>query len=51
MWDHKSLSLELENAGFKEIRECKFNDSEDVMFRYVENESRFNNAVGIECIK
>jgi len=51
MWDYKSLSVELEKAGFKDIRECKFNDSEDIMFTYVEDESRFNNAVSIDCIK
>ena len=51
MWDHKSLSLELENAGFREVRECKFNDSEDMMFKHVESEGRFINAVSIECKK
>jgi len=29
MWDNSSLSVELENAGFQEIKKCKFNDCED----------------------
>ena len=51
MWDKKSLSEELKNVGFKEIRICEFNDSEDKMFKYVEDVIRFQNAVAIECRK
>lgn len=51
MWDSKSLSEELKNAGFTNIRLCKFNDCEDIMFKYVEDDSRFENAVAIECRK
>ena len=51
MWDRKSLARELINAGFIEVRECKFNDSEDEMFKYVENPSRFEQAVALECKK
>ena len=51
MWDYHSLSYELEKAGFKNIRRCKFNDSEDEMFKYVESKGRFNNAVAIQCEK
>ena len=51
MWDSKSLSRELENVGFIEIRECKFNDSNDQMFKLVEDEGRFTNACSIECKK
>lgn len=51
MWDHKSLALELEKAGFKKVRGCKFNDSEDESFKLVESEDRFINAVAIECRK
>ena len=51
MWDHKSLAEELKNAGFTQIRECKFNDSTDDMFKFVEDASRFKNAVAIECYK
>lgn len=51
MWDSKSLSEELINAGFTQIRSCKFNDCEDEIFKYVEDINRFENAVAIECRK
>jgi SAM-dependent methyltransferase len=51
MWDSKSLPLELKNVGFSQIRVCKFNDCEDVMFKQVEDFGRFENAVAIECRK
>lgn len=51
MWDSKSLAIELANAGFVDIRECKFNDSEDDMFKHVEAEGRFENAVALESRK
>jgi ubiquinone/menaquinone biosynthesis C-methylase UbiE len=35
MWDNKSLTEELKNAGFTQIRQCKFNDSDDMMFKLV----------------
>lgn len=51
MWDSKSLSEELKNVGFIQLRDCKFNDSVDKMFKYVEDVGRFENAVAIECRK
>jgi len=51
MWDRKSLTEELKNAGFTNIRICKFNDSHDNYFKIVEQEDRFINSVSIECIK
>ena len=51
MWDKYSLTEELNIIGFREIRECKFNDSNDEMFKHVEEENRFKNAVAIECRK
>ncbi|MBS1680683.1 MAG: methyltransferase domain-containing protein [Bacteroidetes bacterium] len=51
MWDHASLTEELLQGGFSEIRKCKFNDSIDEMFKYVESEGRFQNAVALECRK
>jgi SAM-dependent methyltransferase len=51
MWDSKSLSEELKNVGFTQIRDCIFNDSKDEMFKYVEEVGRFENAVAIECRK
>lgn len=51
MWDFKSLSQELKNVGFSQIRSCKFNDSEDEMFKHVEDISRFESSVAIQCRK
>ena len=51
MWDNSSLSVELENAGFQEIKKCKFNDCEDELFNLVEDIGRFGNAVTIQCKK
>jgi len=51
MWDYLSLSNELEEAGFRNIRRCAFNDSKDPMFEHVESEGRFENALAIECQK
>lgn len=51
MWDLKSLSAELRNAGFIDIRACAFNDCEDPMFRHVEDPSRFEFAVALEARK
>jgi ubiquinone/menaquinone biosynthesis C-methylase UbiE len=51
MWDKKSLAEEFRKAGFTQIRECKFNDSEDEMFKFVEDISRFESSVAIECRK
>lgn len=51
MWDHLSLSNELKNAGFKNVRKCQFNDSKEDAFKLVEEKARFVNAVAIESIK
>lgn len=51
MWDSKSLSEELKNVGFIQLRLAKFNDSEDEMFKHVEDITRLENAVVIECRK
>lgn len=51
MWDYPSLFKKLEEAGFERIRRCKYNDSKDRMFTYVEDEGRFNNCLAIECFK
>ena len=51
MWDKLSLAKELENTGFKHVRICNFNDSDDEMFKQVEDIGRFENAVSIEAIK
>jgi predicted SAM-dependent methyltransferase len=51
MWDYQSLSKELKDCGFTEIRRANFNDCEDEYFAYVESVGRFENAVAIECKK
>lgn len=51
MWDKKSMSEELRKSGFNQIRICSYNDCDDVMFKHVEEYSRFEYAVSIECIK
>lgn len=51
MWDDISLASELAAAGFKNVRNCSFNDSPDPMFKGVEERSRFNNAVALEATK
>ena len=51
MWDHKSLSQELARAGFTNIRKANFGDSEEAMFKYVEDVDRFKNSVAIQCNK
>jgi predicted SAM-dependent methyltransferase len=51
MWDRLSLEQELKDIGFKSVRQCHFNDSQDEMFKHVESEGRFKKAVAFECIK
>jgi ubiquinone/menaquinone biosynthesis C-methylase UbiE len=51
MWDYKSLEFELKKAGFIKIRHCRFGDSTDDMFGFVEEKDRFNNAAAFECQK
>jgi hypothetical protein len=51
MWDHESLSAELEGAGFRNIRRSKFGDAADPAFKKVEDENRFHQAVSLECTR
>ena len=51
MWDYKSMTQELENIGFIEIRRASFGDGADTMFRNIESEERWKNCLGIECKK
>ena len=51
MWDYYSLSEELREVGFLDIRRCEFNDSNDKMFLRVEEKDRFINCLSIEVIK
>ena len=51
MWDAKSMAKELRNCGFREIHLCKYIDSEDPMFKLVEDADRFKNSVAFDCKK
>ena len=51
MWDYQSLRIELEKVGFVDIREAEFGDSVDTMFKYVEFQDRYIDAVAVECKK
>ena len=41
MWDEPSMTAALKRTGFVSIRRCTFNDSNDPMFKRVENSDRF----------
>ncbi len=49
MWDYKGFVRELTAAGFSDIRSCRPGDSEDPLFKDVENPERFVDAVAIQC--
>jgi SAM-dependent methyltransferase len=51
MWDALSFEKALKIVGFKDIRSCKMGDAEDPMFKLVERESRFRDALSYECHK
>ena len=50
-YDYDSMYLELEKAGFKEIRRAVLNDSENTDFLTVEDFGRFYLCLAIECKK
>lgn len=49
MWDYPSLARELDAAGFSEIRRAQYGDSSIQQFHDVENKTRWDNCLGIEC--
>lgn len=51
MWDYKAIELELQNAGFVQIRRAYFSDSSDLKFNEVEEKDRWDNCLGVECKK
>lgn len=51
LWDYKNLARELEAAGFVDIRRAQCGDNPDVKFRDVEDSSRWENCLGVECRK
>jgi predicted SAM-dependent methyltransferase len=51
MWDYKSIEPELHEAGFVGIRRAVFADSSDRKFQEVEDKSRWENCLGVQCKK
>ena len=51
MWDYKAILLELSNAGFKNVNRAYYNSSEDPYFNGVEEISRWEDCLGVECKK
>jgi SAM-dependent methyltransferase len=51
MWDYKSIKVELEKAGFVNIRRAEFGDSGDPMFNLVEDLGRWQHNLGVDCEK
>lgn len=49
LWDYASLADELETAGFRNIRRASFGDSLIPAFTAVEDDSRWADALGIQC--
>ena len=51
MWDYPAMKLELQAAGFREIRRASLHDSAHAAFESVESPHRWENALGFEAIK
>ncbi len=51
MWDFESISDELVRAGFVNVRRAEFCDSALDVFKEVEEESRWNGQLGVQCEK
>jgi predicted SAM-dependent methyltransferase len=51
MWDYRTLSAELVEAGFTRIRRARFGDSEEPRFKDVEDPTRWDPALGIQCYR
>ena len=51
MWDHLSLSMELQRAGFDDVRKAQIGDGGDAMFDLVEDPSRFERSVALHAVK
>lgn len=49
MWDERSLTRELHEAGFSTVRRAAFGDATDRQFDAVEHPDRFRDALALEC--
>ena len=51
LWDAESTAAALQVHGFSDVRNFKFREDEPTMFKFVQERSRFNDAVSISCRK
>lgn len=51
MWDFKSISQELHDAGFASIRRAALGDSGDPSYDLVEDRGRWIDCLGVDCLK
>ena len=51
MWDFRSIAVELDAAGFRNVRRATFGDSSIPRFTEVENPERWEDALGFECVR
>jgi SAM-dependent methyltransferase len=51
MWDYPAIATELEQAGFRDIRRASFGDARDPLFHDVEEAGRWENCLGVECLR
>jgi SAM-dependent methyltransferase len=51
MWDRVSMRAALSGAGFEQIREARFGDSDELAFSRVEDSGRFEGAIAFEAMK
>jgi ubiquinone/menaquinone biosynthesis C-methylase UbiE len=51
MWDYEAMRIELEKTGFSHVRRAVFGDSSNSDFTEVEEESRWRNCLGLECVR
>ena len=51
MWDYKGMAAELERAGFRQVRRAEFGDSADPHFAEVEERHRWQDCLGVECVR
>jgi hypothetical protein len=49
MWDEKSMTRELDHAGFTAIRRAQLGDNPDPQFAAVEDAGRWEKCLGMEC--
>jgi hypothetical protein len=51
MWDFKGIAVELMEAGFRNIRRAYLSDSSDPRFLDVEDAGRWEDCLGVECVR